>query len=96
MLPELVSKGLAPDVVVVDPPRKGCDEAVLRAILEAQPRRVVYVSCGAPTLARDAKILTEGGYRAEAVQCVDMFCWTGAVETVMLLSKPSDAKELSG
>ena len=91
VLPALVAKGLAPDVVVVDPPRKGCDEAVLRAILEAQPRRVVYVSCGAPTLARDARILTEGGYRAEAVQCVDMFCWTGAVETVMLLSKPSDA-----
>ena len=87
MLPELVKKGLTPDVVVVDPPRKGCDEAVLRAILEVAPRRVVYVSCGAPTLARDAKILCEGGYRAEAVQCVDMFCWTGAVETVMLFTK---------
>lgn len=87
VLPELVKKGLTPDVVVVDPPRKGCDEAVLRAILEVAPRRVVYVSCGAPTLARDAKILCEGGYRAEAVQCVDMFCWTGAVETVMLFTK---------
>ena len=87
ILPELVRKGLTPDVVVVDPPRKGCDEAVLRAILEVKPKRVVYVSCGAPTLARDAKILTEGGYRAEAVQCVDMFCWTGAVETVMLFTR---------
>ena len=83
VLPQLVAQGLRPDVVVVDPPRKGCEEAVLRAILEVRPRRVVYVSCGAPTLARDAKILTEGGYRAAAVQCVDMFCWTGAVETVM-------------
>lgn len=91
VLPRLVADGLRPDVIVVDPPRKGCEEAVLRAILAARPRRVVYVSCGAPTLARDAKILCEGGYRAEAVQCVDMFCWTGAVETVMLLSSLSDA-----
>ena len=87
VLPELVAKGLAPDVIVVDPPRKGCEEPVLQAIIKAQPRRVVYVSCGAPTLARDAKLLTEGGYKATAVQCVDMFCWTGAVETVMLFTK---------
>ena len=92
VLPRLVADGLRPDVIVLDPPRKGCEEAVLRAILAARPDRVVYVSCGAPTLARDAKILCEGGYRAEAVQCVDMFCWTGAVETVMSLvqQKPDD------
>ena len=83
VLPDLVKRGMRPDVVVVDPPRKGCEEAVLQAIIAARPRRVVYVSCGAPTLARDAKILTEGGYKAEAIQCVDMFCWTGAVESVM-------------
>ncbi len=87
LLPKLVKNGLHPDVIVLDPPRKGCEPAVLEAILAAQPRRVVYVSCGAPTLARDAKLLTEGGYKAERVQCVDMFCWTGAVETVMLFSK---------
>lgn len=87
LLPKLVSDGLRPDVIVIDPPRKGCEEAVLRAIAEAKPRRVVYVSCGAPTLARDAKLLCENGYRAEKVQCVDMFCWTGAVETVMLLTR---------
>ena len=87
VLPDLVKKGLRPDVVVVDPPRKGCEESVLRAILEVQPERVVYVSCGAPTLARDAKILCEGGYKATHVQCVDMFCWTGAVETVMCFTK---------
>lgn len=87
VLPRLVEGGLRPDVIVIDPPRKGCEEAVLRAILAARPRRVVYVSCGAPTLARDAKILREGGYQAEAVRCVDMFCWTGAVETVMCFSK---------
>ena len=72
---------------MLDPPRKGCDPAVLQAIIAAAPKRVVYVSCGAPTLARDAKLLAEGGYAAEKVQCVDMFCWTGAVETVCLLSK---------
>ena len=92
LLPRMVADGLRPDVIVVDPPRKGCEEAVLRAIAAAAPQRVVYVSCGAPTLARDAKLLTELGYRAERVQCVDMFCWTGAVETVMLLvqQRPDD------
>lgn len=92
LLPRMVEDGLRPDVIVIDPPRKGCEEAVLRAILAAKPRRVVYVSCGAPTLARDAKILCEGGYTAERVQCVDMFCWTGTVETVMVLvqQKPAD------
>jgi len=87
VLPGLVAQGMRPDVIVVDPPRKGCEEAVLEAIIACRPERVVYVSCGAPTLARDAKILCEGGYKAEKVQCVDMFCWTGAVETVMLFSR---------
>lgn len=92
LLPKLVANGLRPDVIVLDPPRKGCDPAVLQAIIAAAPKRVVYVSCGAPTLARDAKLLAEGGYAAEKVQCVDMFCWTGAAETVMVLSqqKPDD------
>lgn len=94
LLPKLVENGLRPDVIVLDPPRKGCDPAVLQAIIAAAPKRVVYVSCGAPTLARDAKLLAEGGYAAEKVQCVDMFCWTGAVETVMLLSKLSDARHI--
>ena len=87
LLPQMVANGLRPDVIVVDPPRKGCEPQVLEAIIKAQLERVVYVSCGAPTLARDAKLLTEGGYKAEKVQCVDMFCWTGAVETVMCFSK---------
>lgn len=85
LLPRLIADGLRPDVIVLDPPRKGCEPAVLDAIIAAAPKRVVYVSCGAPTLARDAKLLAEGGYTAEKVQCVDMFCWTGAVETVMSL-----------
>lgn len=94
LLPRLIADGLRPDVIVLDPPRKGCDPAVLDAIIAAAPKRVVYVSCGAPTLARDAKLLAEGGYTAEKVQCVDMFCWTGAVETVMLLSKLKEAKHI--
>ena len=94
LLPRLIADGLRPDVIVLDPPRKGCEPAVLDAIIAAAPKRVVYVSCGAPTLARDAKLLAEGGYIAEKVQCVDMFCWTGAVETVMVLSKLSDAEHI--
>lgn len=94
LLPRLIADGLRPDVIVLDPPRKGCDPAVLDAIIAAAPKRVVYVSCGAPTLARDAKLLAEGGYTAEKVQCVDMFCWTGAVETVMVLSKLSNAEHI--
>lgn len=93
LLPKLVENGLRPDVIVLDPPRKGCDPAVLQAIIAAAPKRVVYVSCGAPTLARDAKLLAEGGYAAERAQCVDMFCWTGAVETVMVLSKLSNTEQ---
>ena len=87
LLPQLVAQGLRPDVIVLDPPRKGCEEAVLRAIAEAAPRRVVYVSCDPATLARDAKILSASGYAPAACQPVDMFCWTGSVETVALLSK---------
>ena len=87
LLPKLVSQGLRPDVIVLDPPRKGCEEAVLAAIAQAAPRRVVYVSCDPATLARDVKILCAQGYTPEACQPVDMFCWTGHVETVLALSK---------
>ena len=87
LLPQLVAQGLRPDVVVLDPPRKGCEESVLRAIAEASPRRVVYVSCDPATQARDVKILRACGYTAEKCQPVDMFCWTGHVETVVQLSK---------
>lgn len=86
LLPGLVAEGLKPDVVVMDPPRKGCDPALLQAIVRAEPLRVVYVSCNPATLARDAALLTAGGYRVDAVQPVDMFCWTGDVETCVLLS----------
>ena len=76
-----------PDVIVVDPPRKGCDEKCLETILKMQPERIVYVSCDSATLARDAKILCEGGYELKKVRAVDQFGHTTHVETVCLLQK---------
>ena len=87
VLPQLVAGGLRPDVIVVDPPRKGLDPAVITAMAEATPRRIVYVSCNVATQARDAALLRDAGYALEKVQPVDMFCWTSGVETVALLSK---------
>lgn len=83
LLPKLVKDGLCPDVIVLDPPRKGVEPAVIEAVLAARPRRVVYVSCHVPTQARDAKLLYEGGYRFERCQPVDMFCYAGGVENVL-------------
>ena len=74
------------DVIVVDPPRKGCDETLLNTIVEMQPEKVVYVSCDSATLARDLKYLCERGYQVEKVCPVDMFPMTVHVETVVLLS----------
>ena len=76
-----------PDVVVVDPPRKGCDEACLRGILAAEPERIVYVSCDPATLARDLRVLCDGGYGIERVRGVDQFGMTVHVESIVLLSK---------
>lgn len=73
------------DVVVVDPPRKGCDEVCLRTILETQPERIVYVSCDPATMARDCKILAAGGYELKEIQAVDQFPHTVHVETCVLL-----------
>ena len=83
---------LHPDVIVVDPPRKGCDELCLKTMIEMQPNKIVYVSCDSATLARDLKILTEGGYKLEVVRGVDQFGQTVHVETVCLLSKLHEAK----
>ena len=87
LLPRLVAQGLRPDVVVLDPPRKGCEEKVLAAIAAVAPERVVYVSCDPATLARDLKFLCAHGYVPQKCQSVDMFCYTGHVETVLLMSK---------
>ena len=85
---------LHPDVIVVDPPRKGCDDACLNTMLRMQPERIVYVSCDSATLARDLKILCDGGYEIRKVRGVDQFGMTVHVETVVLLSqlkqKPDD------
>ncbi len=75
-----------PDVIVVDPPRKGCDEKCLDTMLKMAPSRIVYVSCDSATLARDLKLLCAGGYRLECVRPVDQFAHTVHVETVVLLS----------
>lgn len=77
---------LHPDVIVVDPPRKGCDEKCLETMLAMRPERIVYVSCESATLARDLKILCEGGYELKRVRTVDQFGQTVHVETVVLLS----------
>lgn len=86
-LPELIEKGTRPDVIVIDPPRKGCDKAVLNAITGSAVQRVIYVSCDPATLARDVRILVDGGYSIQKVQPIDMFPQTAHVETVVLLSK---------
>lgn len=86
-LPRLVKEGIRPDVIVLDPPRAGCDPKVLKAILAVKPQRVVYVSCGPASLARDAAILHEGGYKIRQVQPVDMFPQTAHVETVVWMSR---------
>ncbi len=84
----LAAEGLRPQVIVVDPPRKGLDEAAVRAICEMAPDRVVYVSCDCASLARDARRLADvGGYRPEKLRAFDMFPRTANVETVVLLSK---------
>ena len=78
---------LHPDVIVVDPPRKGCDEMCLDTMLKMSPDRIVYVSCDSATLARDLRILCDGGYELKRIRPVDMFPQTVHVETVVLLSK---------
>lgn len=79
-----------PDVIVVDPPRKGCDEKLLSTILKVLPKRVVYVSCDPATLARDLKILCGNGYTLSKVRPVDQFCHSMHIETVALLTKSTD------
>ncbi|MGO4109631.1 23S rRNA (uracil(1939)-C(5))-methyltransferase RlmD [Paenibacillus sp. YAF4_2] len=85
VIPRWREEGIIPDVIVVDPPRKGCDPALLDTILAMQPERVVYVSCNPSTLARDLHTLEEGGYKTVEVTPVDMFPWTSHVECCSLL-----------
>lgn len=87
IMPWWKAQGLRPDVIVVDPPRKGCEVEFLQAMIEMEPKRIVYVSCNPSTLARDLKILDEGGYETKEVQPVDMFPQTNHVETITLLQR---------
>ena len=87
VMPALYKQGIRPDVVVVDPPRAGCTETVLRTFANMKPQRIVYVSCNPATLARDLAILKELGYLAQEVQPVDLFPQTSHVENVCLLRK---------
>lgn len=87
VVPKLYKEGKCADVVVVDPPRKGCEESVLETIVNMEPKRVVYVSCNPATLARDLAYLDKKGYKTVKVQPVDMFPHTAHVETVVRLQR---------
>ena len=76
-----------PDVIVVDPPRKGCDSACLRTMIEMRPNRIIYVSCDSATLARDLRILCDGGYKMEKIRAVDQFGHTVHVEVACCLQR---------
>ena len=88
----LLRSKIKPDVVIVDPPRKGCSTDTLAAIVKMAPEKLVYVSCDPATLARDVRILSNEGYRLEKVQPVDLFPQTVHVETVVLMSKVNPGK----
>lgn len=84
---DFAARGETVDVVITDPPRAGCSRAFLQSLLTLAPARVVYVSCDPETLARDLLVLVKGGYRVKRVQPVDMFPYTGHVETVVKLER---------
>jgi len=85
ILPMLYKQNIIADVVILDPPRKGCEKQVLDTIIEMSPNKIVYVSCNPQTLARDIKILESGGYNLKAVQPLDQFPWTTHTESVCKL-----------
>lgn len=87
LAPKLVKSGLKPDVVILDPPRKGCDLKLLDAVVNTNPKRIVYISCKPSTLARDLKQLASAGYLPREITPVDMFPRTAHVETVVQLTK---------
>ncbi|MCL6635064.1 MAG: 23S rRNA (uracil(1939)-C(5))-methyltransferase RlmD [Peptococcaceae bacterium] len=91
-LPRMAAQGMRPDVVVLDPPRRGCGREALDAVADMWPSRVVYVSCDPGTLARDLGYLAGKGYRVEEVQPVDMFPWTHHVECVVLMTNVKNCR----
>ena len=88
VLPEQYKKyGVYADVIVVDPPRKGCDEVALNTMITMAPKKIVYVSCDPATLARDVKMLVAAGYEVDKVCAVDQFGHSGHVEVATLLTR---------
>lgn len=87
VIPDLITKGVKADVVVVDPPRKGCESSLLHAMAKMSPSKIVYVSCDPSTLARDLAILENLGYKTMEVQPVDMFPQTAHVECVAMIKR---------
>nr|MCR4719473.1 23S rRNA (uracil(1939)-C(5))-methyltransferase RlmD [Bacillota bacterium] len=84
VVPKLLENGFSPDIVILDPPRKGSDEATLSAITKVLPKRIVYISCNPSTLARDAKFLEQSGYKLKKATAVDMFPHTAHIETAAI------------
>ncbi|MFQ8957891.1 MAG: hypothetical protein ACLR6O_03160 [Eubacterium sp.] len=84
---KLEKEGIKADVIILDPPRKGCDASLFDTVCQMSPERIVYVSCDSSTLARDLKILDEKGYKTKRVCAVDMFPRTPHVEAVALIEK---------
>ncbi|WP_313346947.1 23S rRNA (uracil(1939)-C(5))-methyltransferase RlmD [Sedimentibacter sp.] len=87
IVPKLYKQNIKADIVIVDPPRKGCEKEVIDTIINMSPKKVVYVSCNPSTLARDIKLLENSGYKLKKTQPVDQFPWTVHVETVILLRR---------
>ena len=90
----LKSEGIKPDVIILDPPRKGCDASLFDTVCQMNPKRIVYVSCDSSTLARDLKILEEKGYKTKKVSAVDMFPRTPHIEAVCLLERENNRKRI--
>lgn len=86
----LANRGVSPDVIIVDPPRKGCDSNTLNAMLRMLPKKIVYISCNHATAARDARYLCDNGYKLVKYRPMDMFPRTGHVETVVLMSRVNE------
>ena len=92
VLPDLYEReGIRADVIVVDPPRKGCDGECLNTMLKMRPKRIVYVSCDSATLARDLKVLCDGGYELRRVRAVDQFGGSVHVEVACCLQREDKA-----